>query len=131
VSGSGTALLCLMVFANTFCVGAFGPLLPEIARAQGLADWQLGLLAGSFGLARMIADVPTGLLAGRRLGMSLASMPAWISRTTAVAVGLRVNTFSERVSNSTPPNFSSRNLTYLASFMAGAWPVQIIATNPR
>src|SRR6185295_1919603 len=46
-----------------------------------------------------------------------ASLPAWISRTTAVAVGLRVNTFSERVSNSTPPNFSSRNLTYLASFM--------------
>src|ERR1044071_815184 len=49
--------------------------------------------------------------------MSRSSLPAWISRTTAVAVGLRVNTFSERVSNSTPPNFSSRNLTYLASFM--------------
>ena len=76
MSGSGTALLCLMVFANTVCVGAFGPLLPEIARAQGLADWQLGLLAGSFGFARMIADVPTGLLAGRRLGTSLAAAPA-------------------------------------------------------
>src|SRR3954463_12325695 len=49
--------------------------------------------------------------------MSRSSLPAWISRTTAVAVGLSVNTFSERVSNSTPPNFSSRNLTYLASFM--------------
>ena len=76
MSGSGTALLCLMVFANTVCVGAFGPLLPEIARAQSLADWQLGLLAGSFGFARMIADVPTGLLAGRRLGTSLAAAPA-------------------------------------------------------
>jgi MFS family permease len=76
VSGSGTALLCLMVFANTVCVGAFGPLLPEIARAQQLADWQLGLLAGSFGFARMIADVPTGLLAGRRLGATLAAAPA-------------------------------------------------------
>ena len=41
-SGSGTALLCLVVFASTVCVGAFGPLLPEIARAQGLPDWQLG-----------------------------------------------------------------------------------------
>jgi MFS family permease len=71
---AGTAL-CLMVFANTVSVGAFGPLLPEIARAQGLADWQLGLLAGSFGFARMIADVPTGLLAGRRLGTSLAAAP--------------------------------------------------------
>ena len=76
MSGFGTALLCLMVFANTVCVGAFGPLLPEIARAQSLADWQLGLLAGSFGFARMIADVPTGLLAGRRLGTSLAAAPA-------------------------------------------------------
>ena len=73
--GSGTALLCLMVFANTVCVGAFGPILPEIARAQGLADWQLGLLAGSFGFARMVADVPTGMLAGRRLGTSLAAAP--------------------------------------------------------
>jgi MFS family permease len=76
VDRSGTALLCVMVLANTVCVGAFGPLLPEIARAQGLADWQLGLLAGSFGFARMIADVPTGLLAGRRLGTSLAAAPA-------------------------------------------------------
>jgi MFS family permease len=76
VRASGTALLCLMVFANTVCVGAFGPLLPEIARAQGLADWQLGLLAGSFGFARMVADVPTGILAGRRLGTSLAAAPA-------------------------------------------------------
>ena len=39
-------LLCLVVFASTVCIGAFGPLLPEIARAQGLPDWELGLLAG-------------------------------------------------------------------------------------
>jgi NitT/TauT family transport system ATP-binding protein len=45
----------------------------------------------------------------------VASSPLAISRITAVAVGLRVKTFSERVSNSTPPNFSSRNLTYWAS----------------
>jgi hypothetical protein len=45
----------------------------------------------------------------------VASSPLAISRTTAVAVGLRVKTFSVRVSNSTPPNFSSRNFTYWAS----------------
>ena len=72
---AGTALLCLVVFSSTVCVGAFGPLLPEIARAQGLADWQLGLLAGSFGFARMVADVPAGALAGRRLGATLALAP--------------------------------------------------------
>jgi MFS family permease len=70
-----TALLCLMVFANTVCLGAFGPLLPEIGRAQALADWQLGILAGSFGLARMLADLPTGMLATRRLGTTLAVAP--------------------------------------------------------
>jgi MFS family permease len=79
VSGRGTPLLCLMVFANTFCVGAFGPLLPEIARAQALADWQLGVLAGAFGFARMLADVPAGALAGRRLGTTLAGAPALLA----------------------------------------------------
>jgi MFS family permease len=72
---SGTALLCLMSFCNTVCIGAFGPLLPEIGRAQALADWELGILAGSFGFARMAADVPTGWLAGRRLGTTLALAP--------------------------------------------------------
>ncbi len=71
----GTGLLCVLVFCNTVCVGAFGPLLPEIARAQSLADWQLGLLAGAFGFARMIADVPAGAWAGRRLGTTLALSP--------------------------------------------------------
>jgi DHA1 family inner membrane transport protein len=74
-SASGTALLCLVVFASTVCVGAFGPLLPEIARAQRLPDWQLGVLAGSFGFARMAADLPAGALATRRLATSLTLAP--------------------------------------------------------
>jgi MFS family permease len=73
--GDGTALLCALVLCNTACLGAFGPLLPEIGRTRALADWQLGVLAGSFGFARMIADVPTGALAGRRLGTMLAVSP--------------------------------------------------------
>jgi MFS family permease len=72
---SGTALLCLMAFCNTVCIGAFSPLLPEIGRAQALADWELGILAGSFGFARMAGDIPTGWLAGRRLGTTLALTP--------------------------------------------------------
>jgi MFS family permease len=73
----GTALLCALVFCNTICVGSFAPLLPEIARTQFLADWELGLLAGAFGFARMIADVPTGAWAGRRLGTTLGLSP-WL-----------------------------------------------------
>ena len=72
---SGTVLLCLVVFASTVCVGAFGPLLPDIARAQGLPDWQLGILAGSFGFARMAADLPAGALATRHLATSLTLAP--------------------------------------------------------
>lgn len=72
---SGTGLLCLVVFASTVCVGAFGPLLPDIARAQGLPDWQLGVLAGSFGFARMAADLPAGALATRHLTTSLTLAP--------------------------------------------------------
>lgn len=74
-SRSATALLCLVVFASTVCVGAFGPLLPEIARAQGLPDWQLGVLAGSFGFARMVGDLPAGALATRRLATTLRLAP--------------------------------------------------------
>jgi MFS family permease len=72
---AGTALLCLVVFSSTVCVGAFGPLLPEIARAQGLPDWELGVLAGSFGFARMAADLPAGALATRRLATALTLAP--------------------------------------------------------
>ena len=72
---AGTALLCLVVFSSTVCIGAFGPLLPEIARAQGLPDWELGVLAGSFGLARMAADLPAGALATRRLATPLTLAP--------------------------------------------------------
>ena len=74
----GTAALCVLAFCNTLCIGAFGPLLPEMARTQALADWELGILAGSFGLARMIADVPCGALAGRRLGSTLVASPILI-----------------------------------------------------
>jgi MFS family permease len=72
---SGTALLCLSVFCNCFTLGAFGPLLPEIARTSALADWQLGVVAGAFGFARMVGALPTGWLAGHRLGTTLAASP--------------------------------------------------------
>ena len=73
---SGTALLCLIGLCSCFSIGAFSPLLPEIARTHALADWQLGVVAGAFGFARMAAAVPSGWLAGRRLGTTLAVAPA-------------------------------------------------------
>ena len=71
-----TGLLCVLLFCNAFGLGAFGPLLPEIGRTQSLADWQLGMAAAAFGFARMAAAMPTGLLVGRRLAVTLMAAPA-------------------------------------------------------
>lgn len=68
------ALLCATTFASTFSFGAFPALLPELGR-RGLADWELGLVAGAFGFARMLADVPVGMLITRRLRGALAVAP--------------------------------------------------------
>ena len=56
-------------------MGAFSPLLPEIGRASGLADWQLGVAAGALGFARMAAAIPAGWLSGRALGTTLCLSP--------------------------------------------------------
>lgn len=56
-----TALLCVITFSNLFSGGAFPAVLPDMAKSAALADWQLGLVAGAFGFARMVADVPLGL----------------------------------------------------------------------
>ena len=66
-----TGLLCLLTFSSTFASGAFPAVLPEIARAGALADWQLGIVAGAFGFARMVADVPLGLFLTHHLRRAL------------------------------------------------------------
>ena len=68
-----------MILGNTFLVGAFSPVLPEIARTRGLADWQLGVVAGAFGFARMAGAMPAGLLAGRHVALSLVLSPAFLA----------------------------------------------------
>jgi MFS family permease len=68
-------LLCVTVLGNTFALGCFPALLPELGRAGGLPDWQLGLLAGLFGLARMLADVPAGLFITHHLRRAIVVGP--------------------------------------------------------
>lgn len=73
---SSTTLLCFISLCSCFSMGAFSPLLPEIGRAGALADWQLGVVAGALGFARMAAAIPAGWLAGRYLGTTLCVSPA-------------------------------------------------------
>src|SRR5256885_6069855 len=65
------ALLCVMPSSNIFSGGASPAVLPDMARGAALADWQLGLVAGAFGFARMIADVPLGLFLTHHLRRAL------------------------------------------------------------
>jgi len=68
-------LLSVTSWANTVSVGAFPPLLLEIGRTQALSDWELGTLAGVFGLARALADGPVGVFVARRLRLALLAAP--------------------------------------------------------
>jgi MFS family permease len=71
-------LLCLLSAANTVSVGAFPALLPELATAGGLADWQLGAVAGMFGFARMVSNVPAGLFMTHHLVRGLVAAPGCV-----------------------------------------------------
>jgi MFS family permease len=71
-------LLCLMSAANTVSIGAFPALLPELGTVGGLADWQLGALAGVFGFARMLANVPAGLFMTHHLARALVVAPVFV-----------------------------------------------------
>src|SRR5215831_3055368 len=82
-----TALLCLTTFSNIVSSGAFPAILPDIARSAGLADWQLGIVAGAFGFARMVTDVPLGLFLTRHLRRAL-----WIGPLVLVFGALCVTT---------------------------------------
>jgi MFS family permease len=68
-------LLCLTGGTTTISIGAFPALLPELGIGAGLADWQLGAVAGAFGLARMVANVPTGLFITHHLARALVLAP--------------------------------------------------------
>lgn len=83
------ALLCVNVFAGTFSIGGFAPLLPEIARTHRLSDFELGILAGTFGFARMVANVPVGLFVRRHLRVALIVGPViLVAGILCVAMGI-------------------------------------------
>jgi len=96
-------LTCLLVFGNTFSIGAFTVLLPEIGRSNGLSDVALGAIAGAFGLARLLADLPAGLFITHHLrravwlgplalalgiGLLSAGGPPWMMVTGRLLLGL-------------------------------------------
>lgn len=71
VADTAIVRLCLLVFGNTFSVGAFTVLLPAIGRSEGLSDVALGAVAAAFGLARLLTDLPAGFFITHRLRRAL------------------------------------------------------------
>jgi MFS family permease len=87
---SGVALvglLCLGIAGSTVSLGAFPALLPEVGRSAVLADWQLGLLAGIFGFARMVSNIPVGLFLTHHAGAALVLGPVVTAAGLVLVVG--------------------------------------------
>jgi MFS family permease len=80
-----TALLCLTTFSNLVASGAFPAVLPDMAKSAALADWQIGIVAGAFGFARMVADIPLGLFLTHHLRRAM-----WIGPLVLALGGLCV-----------------------------------------
>lgn len=68
-------LLCIVIFVNTFSIGAFPVLLPEMGRAGGISDVALGIVAAAFGFARMVSDIPVGLFVTNHLRRAIVLAP--------------------------------------------------------
>src|SRR5256885_10502347 len=71
-------MLCLTTGLQTFSIGAFPALLPELGRGAVLADWQLGAVAGAFGFARVLTDLPAGLLMTHHVRRALLAAPVFV-----------------------------------------------------
>jgi len=67
--------LCVLSFAQTFTIGAYPTIVPEMATAVGLSDWQLGTVAGMLGFARLVAALPVGVVVGGYLRAALTTAP--------------------------------------------------------
>jgi MFS family permease len=78
--------LCIMMGAYTFCVGSIPVLIPEMGAALRLVDWQLGLVGGAFGLARMLTDIPAGLLVTHHARRAVTAAPVFLLVGAALVV---------------------------------------------
>ena len=81
--------ICTMMGAYTFCIGAFPVLLPEVDRAFDFSDRQLGAIAGAFGFARMVADIPAGLLVTHHPRRALIGGPVFMLLGVLAVSGAR------------------------------------------
>jgi DHA1 family multidrug resistance protein-like MFS transporter len=72
---STVILLCVMVVLMMMGIGLVSPVLPQYARTFGVSITMVGLLTTTFGLARLVVDIPVGRLT------------EWVGRRPVVVAG--------------------------------------------
>lgn len=82
--------LCLLILVNQLGFGIITPVMPAYARSFGLGASSVGLVIGSYGLARFLANVPAGQVAERRgrrtvliVGTAITSVASALIATAA------------------------------------------------
>ena len=68
--------LYIIAFSVQLGMGIVSPLLPDLMREFSLSAWQAGMVVTSFGLARLVMDLPLGLLLDRINRTAVLRLPA-------------------------------------------------------
>lgn len=79
---SDLLVLCLLGFTVDVGLGIVSPLLPQIMVEFSLSAFQIGLMVTVFGLARLVTDLPLGLLLGK-----INSAKILVAGTLLIVVG--------------------------------------------
>lgn len=71
------AWVCLLIIVNQFGFGSIVPIVPLYAKTFGVSQFLIGLAVAVYGLARFVANVPTGRIAdsiGRNWALALGGI---------------------------------------------------------
>ncbi|HEY8475687.1 MAG TPA: MFS transporter [Chloroflexota bacterium] len=82
--------LCVVIFVNQLGFGSIIPIVPLYAQAFGVSQLAIGLTIAVYGLARFLANMPTGQLAdriGRRWSLTLGELVTAVGNVLCAVSG--------------------------------------------
>jgi len=84
-------ILCVQVVITMLGMGLISPILPQYARSFGVTITMVGLLITSFGVARIIVDIPAASLVDRLGRRPILIIGPLIQAIGSIACGLATN----------------------------------------